>query len=173
LVTLDGTDCPIQEPTDFESRWFSHKFKSAAVRYEVGICIQTGWIVWKNGPFPAGDWPDLKIGRLWVVHKLLADEKILADGGYADGNAYFETPTGMNNQDQKMKQVARARHETCNARIKQYQVLRQTYRHPLSSHMYCFHAVVNVIQLEIMMGKELFELKGNKYYCDNQDDAGL
>ena len=52
-------------------------------------------------------------------------EKILADGGYRDRNV-FETPTGYNNKDQRMKKVARSRHETFNARIKNFNVLSPT-----------------------------------------------
>ena len=60
-MSIDGTDCRIQEPTPFDPLWYSHKFNGPGVRYEVGICIQTGWIVWVHGPFPAGDFPDIKI----------------------------------------------------------------------------------------------------------------
>lgn len=60
-VTVDGTDCQIFEPRPFSKQWYSHKFKKAGVRYEVAVCIQTGWIVWINGPYPCGAWPDIKI----------------------------------------------------------------------------------------------------------------
>jgi hypothetical protein len=36
----------------------------------------------------------------------------LADGGYSYGGVYAETPTGLMNEDQRMKKVARSRHET-------------------------------------------------------------
>ena len=44
------------------------------------------------------------------------DEKLLADGGYSgkDFSAWMERPTGLNNADQRMKQVARTRHECIN-----------------------------------------------------------
>ena len=29
----------------------------------VGLCIGTGHIVWANGGFPCGEWPDLKLAR--------------------------------------------------------------------------------------------------------------
>ena len=68
-ITVDGTDFRIREPHPFnKERWFSKKFKGPGVRYEVGICIQTGWIVWLNGPFPCGEFPDLKIAKMELVH---------------------------------------------------------------------------------------------------------
>ena len=51
----------IQEPTPFDPKWFSDKFEDPSVWYKVGICLQTGWIVWWNGVFPCGNYPDLCI----------------------------------------------------------------------------------------------------------------
>jgi hypothetical protein len=39
-VTVDGTDFRINEPTDFSTKWFSHKFKDPGLRYEVAISIK-------------------------------------------------------------------------------------------------------------------------------------
>ena len=73
-ITVDGTDFRIQEPVPFDTGWFSHKFKGPGVRYEVGIAIQTGWIVWVNGPFMCGNWPDLRIARDSLHAELEAGE---------------------------------------------------------------------------------------------------
>lgn len=59
-MTVDGTHFAIHEPNPFDERWYSHKYNGAAVAYEVVVCIQTGRIVWINGPFP-GSWHDLDI----------------------------------------------------------------------------------------------------------------
>ena len=61
LATVDGTDFRVQETFPLDPRLFSHKFKGAGLRYEVGVCIQTGFIVWISGPFRDGQWPDLSI----------------------------------------------------------------------------------------------------------------
>jgi len=60
-VSVDGTDFRIFNWKPFWSGWFSHKFKGPGVRYEVGLCIRTGDIVWINGPFPCGQYPDITI----------------------------------------------------------------------------------------------------------------
>ena len=83
-MTVDGTDCRIEEPQPFDRQWYSHKFRGPGVRYKIGLYIQTGCIVWVNGPFPCGSWPDLKIARADIFHKLAPGEKILADGGYIE-----------------------------------------------------------------------------------------
>jgi hypothetical protein len=48
-VTVDGTDFRIMEPIPFDSKWLSEKFNEPGVKYEVAVCIQTGWIVHTNG----------------------------------------------------------------------------------------------------------------------------
>lgn len=52
LVTVDGTDMPCEML--FDKRFYSHKFNGNGVRYEVGVCIATGDIVWISGPFRCG-----------------------------------------------------------------------------------------------------------------------
>jgi hypothetical protein len=42
-ITVDGTDFRLNEPTDFSTKWFSHKFKGPGVRYEVAISIKGGY----------------------------------------------------------------------------------------------------------------------------------
>jgi hypothetical protein len=157
-ITLDGTDCPIQEPRPFNTKWYSHKFKAAGVRYEVGLCIQTGWIVWVNGPYACGRYPDLRIARDKIIDFILPREKILADGGYRDGGVYMETPTGFNNPDQRMKKLARARHETVNSRLKRFNILRKLYRHDLHNHSSVFHTIAIITQIGIEAGEILFDI---------------
>ena len=61
FISLDGTDFHIQEPSPFNPMWYSHKFEGLGVWYEVGICLQMGWIVWWYGTFPYRMDPDVSI----------------------------------------------------------------------------------------------------------------
>lgn len=153
-ITVDGTDFRIYEPTPFSSRWYSHKFKGPGLRYELGVCIQTGEIVWVNGPFPCGDYPDLRIAREGLIYALAASpvkEMAVADGGYNDGYEFFDTPTGINDNEQYMRSIARARHETINNRLKNYGALQKRWRHSRNLHGVVFHAVVNLTHLAMSM----------------------
>jgi DDE superfamily endonuclease len=144
LMTVDGTDCPIQEPTEFSGRWYSHKFKGPGLRYKIGICIQTGWVVWKNGPYQCGSYNDLRIARDKLYQFLLPEEKYIADGGYVGGGKFLVTPSGLRNAFEKMASAARARHENLNGRIKVFKILSQTFRSTRDKHCWCFHSVVNM-----------------------------
>jgi hypothetical protein len=55
FMSVDCFDCPINEPWPFRKLWYSQKLNGPGVKYEVGVCIATGHIVWFNGPFPAGE----------------------------------------------------------------------------------------------------------------------
>jgi hypothetical protein len=162
-VSVDGTDFRVYEPSFFSKKWFSHKFTGPGIRYEVALCIQTGWIVWINGPFPCGDWPDLRIAREALVDALDRGEYYIADGGYYDGNQWSETPTGLNNFEQRQQKMVRSRHETVNSRLKQWSALNRVFRHRLSKHSPVFRAVANILQLSIENGEPLFEIE----YDDN------
>ena len=70
LVSIDGTDFRIEEPTIWDPKWHSQKFNGPGLRYEVGVCIQTGDIVWINGPYPPGEWNDLQIALDELVYML-------------------------------------------------------------------------------------------------------
>jgi hypothetical protein len=107
-ATLDDIDCRIPEPKPFNPHWLSQKFNGPGLHCEVGVCIQSGEIVWVNGPFPCGAWPDLKMARDTIPHKIDIEggEMLLADGGHNNGYQFFETPTGQNNDDQRMKGLA-------------------------------------------------------------------
>ena len=124
LVTVDGTDFRILEPYPFNPKWYSHKFKGPGVRYEIAVCIKTGWIVWVNGPFPCGSFPDLEIAKLGLHYMLDDNEKYIADGGY---RCAFEdrsrTPTGSWRISDLAESAARARHECINRKLKEFNCL--------------------------------------------------
>ena len=162
LLSVDGTDFQIPEPTPFDPIWFSHKFNGAAVRYEVGVCIQTGWICWVAGPFPAGDFPDLEIFRLYLKDYLDQHERVEADMGY-QGELACRTPTDFdcNPQWKIMKGKARARHEAINGKFKEFSILGNVFRHNKKVHHLVFHGIASILQSEIMSGRGTFEVD----YC--------
>ena len=154
-MTIDGTDCPVYEIDQFpiNRRWYSHKFHSAGVRYEVGVCIQTGLIVWINGPFMCGSWPDINIFRVGLKHRLAAGEMVVADKGYR-GDRKTRTPAHrVSETDTRAMKKALSRHETVNKRIKQFNILTQKFRHPLRKHKDAFYACCLCTQVMFLRGE--------------------
>ena len=129
----------------------------------MAICIQTGWIAWINGPFPAGDWSDSNIAHNGVCEELDPGEKFLVDGIHSSAHGCSEMPTGFNNDDQHVKAVARARHENVNRLFKNFGILERRFCHRVELHGLVFQAVANVIQASILLEKPVFDI----CCCDN------
>ena len=146
LVTVCEKDYKINEPTPFSSKWLSYKINHAGLRYEIAICIQTGWIVWVNGPYAPGHWPDHTIAADGINDALDRGELYLADGKYRDA----EIANGLNHADQRMS-IASARHKRVNGLLKSFGCLRRCFRHHRTLHGRLFMAVANVVQATIML----------------------
>lgn len=122
------------------------------------MAIESGYIVWVNGPFPAGTWADLSIVRRSLVHFLHRNEHYIADGGYRDGNQWSMTPSGRGSYRDRQMGVVRSRHETINARLKGWKILSAVFRHPLEKHSISFRAVANIVQLGLQTDRPAFQV---------------
>ena len=163
LVTIDGTDMKVQ--VGFHKKFFSHKFCSGGLRFEVGVCIITGLIVWINGPFWAG-LPDISIAQQGIIGNLDHNEMVEADAGYEGEDWHIQTPADQHCRTKKEKQMkanARHRHEMVNERLKNFNVLANNFRHELEKHSACFRAVAVITQLNIENGEKLWQVE---YYDD-------
>ena len=136
--------------------WYSHKFKYSAVRYEIGLCILTGCIVWINGPFPAGLYSDITIFWQNLKGALGKNERVVADDGYiGEAPEYVKCLAKTFQSNTKMFQNVRARHETVNNRFKFFCSMKSIWRHDVSLHSKCFRAIAVLTQLAIEKGEIL------------------
>lgn len=154
--SIDGTDFRIAEPYPFDKGWYSHKFNSAALRYEIAVSI-SGNIVWCHGPFPAGTWPDNKIFNSAFVFNLDHLETVVSDKGYSHKQCVTQPRIKNSIQSTILKRI-RGRHEVLNRRIKCFNILSSRFRHALHLHEDCLFAVVNVVQEAINCGHRLFDI---------------
>ena len=143
FASVDGFDFKVQDPTKFDPKYYSHKFKSAGLRYEIGGCIGSEKIVTADGPSKSGMWTDLKINQSELKWKLDDNEFIIADLGYRDYSVVLLGTQTTNNGILLHRRI-RARHETLNGLLKNFVVLRQSFRHRIDFHCECFFAVLNV-----------------------------
>ena len=120
--------------------------------------------MWINGPFPAGAFPDVEIFRSCLSLWLDRDERVEADDGYIGDAPYkVKCPASLTNPDetQAMQSIVRMRQETINMRLKQWEILKQVYRHDFTKHGYLLRAVAVVVQVAIENGKPLFQVDYN------------
>lgn len=162
-----GADCLLSvDGTDFRTRWintnfWSYKFKKCGFRYEVALCIKTGWICWINGPYAPGIWNDQMIFGDALAHELEEGERVEADDGYdAHAPQYVKCPKCIANDPEResMQQKVRSRHETVNKRFKQWKILKEEYRHNIEDHGSVFRAIAVLTQLAIENGEPLYEV---------------
>lgn len=155
LITVDGTDCRIKEPSPFNPVWWSHKFNGPGVKYEIGICIATGDIVWVNGPFPAA-FSDKQIFDSELSLRLFPGEMVEADGGYT-GRPQIATPgMGKTSRSRKAKSQARGRHENVNGLAKAFNCLDTRWRHDLDKHGIAMRAILVTKQCCFNLGEKLY-----------------
>ena len=157
---MDGTDFLCQPPSDGDERrsWYSHKLKRPAVRYEIGVAIQSGDIVWVNGPWRAGRYPDITIFQEGGLKDKLLDEgeRAEADLGYRGKPDTIDLPDEGPFHLILAKKRARMRHETCNRRFKNWGCLTSNFRHGVDVHRDCMYAITVLTQLAIENGEPLF-----------------
>ena len=161
-VSVDGTDFRVQQFQPYDEKWKSHKFEAPRLRYEVGVAIQTGYIVWLNGPFKAGEFNDIMIFRQALKGMLKNGERVEADKGYLGEHAHIDVPNdmlGLDPDQKRRKTIVRYRHETCNKRFKQWNCLKQVFRHQIHKHVEVFNAVAVLTQLSIENGWPLFQVE--------------
>ena len=119
------------------------------MRYELGVCIFTGHIVSYTGPFNAGGWNDLKIFRYKMKRMLSYGEKVVADKGYRGESKVITQLSAKDDSHYDLMNRARARHETVNARLKQWKCLSERFRHDFNKHHICFRAVATLEQMKM------------------------
>ena len=134
----------------------------------MAVAIHSGDIVSINGPFRAGDWPDIAIFRDRTMGMLLEGERVEADEGYRGEPASIDLPSeclGVTDDgfaalwiQRRRKGLVRVRHETVNRRFKQFNCLSRIFRHDVSKHSYCFSDVVVLTQICIDFGEFVWEL---------------
>jgi len=165
LVSVDGTDFRMP---NHGRKFSSHKCKmKSALRYEVGLCILTGDIVWINGPYEAGMWPDISIFQNSLLSHLAPNERVEVDDGHiGEAPKHCKCPKCFTNEEYKehMQQRVRNRQETVNKRFKDWDILKTNdYRHEIADHGDVFRAIAIITQLSINNGEKLFDT----YYDDN------
>jgi hypothetical protein len=129
------------------------------VRYEVGISIFGGDIVHTSGPWRAGRYPDITIFRRGLKHKLLQGEHVEADAGYRGEPDAIDLPDDGPAERHRMKALVRGRHETCNKRFKDFNILNNRFRHDIEKHGDVFTSVAVLVQISIDIGESLFDVE--------------
>ncbi len=163
MMTFDGTNfhIPQKGAATKGNAFASHKYaEKSALRYELGVDILAGNLVWIQGPYPAGKYTDIKIFNKVLRNFLEPGERVEADEGYRGHPDKIKCPDNDVNpaENRGMQGRARARHKMLNGRLKNWGILSQDFRHHITMHGDVFQACAGVTQLTIKNGEPLFEV---------------
>jgi hypothetical protein len=145
---------PSSRPTKYAGK--------SALRYELGVDILAGNLVWIQGPYPAGKYTDIKIFIKVLRNFLEPGERVEADDeGYRGHPDKIKCPGNDANPTENwaMQGRVRARHETLNGRLKNWGILSQVFHHHIMTHGDVFRACAVVTQLIVENGEPLFEVE--------------
>ena len=162
-MSSDCTDCPVFEPWPFSKKMFSKKFNGPGVKYDVGVCIKTGHIVWVDGPFVASH-SESTLFKHGLGKHIFDGEKVEVDSGPKGDDRLVQPHVGKDSKERKQKSVVRGRQEGVNGRMKVYSVLTTHFHHMkdgrermMKAHGLCFNAVAVITQLKIASGEAIFK----------------
>jgi hypothetical protein len=163
-MSVDGMDFHIpQKGAAKKGNLFgSHKYAGkSALCYKLGVDILMGNLVWIQGPYPTGAWPNIKIFTSCLVHFLEPYKRVKADNGYRGHADKVKCPKNDVNpaKSLKMQGHVRVHHKTLNRRLKNWGILSQVFCHDIWHHGDVFRACAVITQLTIMHGELLFAVE--------------
>ena len=114
--------------------------------------------MWMNGPFKASRHDITIFRRAGLKDMIPPGHRVIADNGYK-GEAIVVSKPNSNDPGElkKFKRRARARHESFNGRIKNFQCLAERFRHGVNKHVIAFEAVCVIVQYQLENGSPLFD----------------
>ena len=81
---MDGTDCRVHATHAMDRELYSYKLYTAALRYEIAVCIHTGNIIRSNGSYNTGASNDLMIYRHTLKRFFDDMDFVVTDNGHQD-----------------------------------------------------------------------------------------
>jgi hypothetical protein len=157
LITTSTIDFPILDPRKKNSKkelspYYSHHVKGPALRYEVGVSIFGGDIVWTNGPFRAGCETESEIFE--NLKESIDPDEIAEQFSRLD---LFCDKSPDSDTAKMVPSKTRDRQKMVNDRLMSFKIL-QRFRHNVLSHDTVFRAIVALVQLSIEKEIVTFEL---------------
>ena len=168
IISVDGTDCKTFERRDhptlpYNPRMYSQKFNHGGYKYEIGVAVYENKIVWVSNASDAGR-NDITIFREdGLLNRIPNGKMAVGDRGYETSiAAEMDRIAFKRNEDpielKKFKARVMCRHETVNARIKNFHCTSGTFRQGKDSHQSAFKAVCVIVQYQIDNGAYLFDV---------------
>lgn len=153
-MALDGTECAVERPLDnaIQRQYYSGKKRKHTIKYEIGVQLQTGKIVWLAGGVP-GSVHDITLYQTCGLKShLLPGEMVLADKGYVGDDIMIHPFKSARTEEEKefnatissIRQVV----EHTYGRIKVFNFTQHKWRHDLDLHPMAFKVICHALNVE-------------------------
>ena len=160
-LSVDGVHCHTNEPShtslNKNPKYYSHKFKTAGLSYELVCSTYRNALYWINGPFPASK-HDKTILEEKLSTLIQGGRKIVADFGYRGNEKVIYANSSDKPEVSDFKGRARSRQEAFNAKIKSFKCLSTRFRHGIENHKGFFYAVCVICQYQLENESGLFDI---------------
>lgn len=103
-------------------------------------------------------------------------ERVEADDGYVgESPKYVKCPSfyAARTNQARMRGRVRMRHESVNERFKNFRCMVDRFRHGEIKHALCFRAVAVLVQLSMMNGEKLFDVREYNDRLTDKDVARI
>ena len=132
--------------------FYSGKAKKHTIKYDIGICIHTGFIVWIGGGVP-GSVHDLTLAQEGIAKKF-QNQIFVGDKGYV-GDERFITPfKNPQNEIQKLwnseLRKVRVSVEHTYSKFKLFHCLNTPWRHNIEYHPLVFQIIANLVNFDLI-----------------------
>ncbi len=117
-ISVDGTDSVSMNRNLLTQNGSRTNLKGQDYVKKSAISLDEGHIVLVHGPYSCEQLTDLSIFRLGIKGHLIEGERVVADKVYLDEKCV--TPYNVGEDQSYFHSLARAQHETCNRRFKQF-----------------------------------------------------
>lgn len=115
---VDGMNCSVNEEHPFSCGWYSHKCRRTLIRYDVGLTLHSGRLVWVSRQFEFWSYHNNKIVKYDLKGALPDRQSVIADIEYNErGLIRIELSEILSND---IHQRVRTRNEAVNEKLKYF-----------------------------------------------------
>lgn len=160
IISVDGTHCRIHEPKhgrySKNPKYYSHKFQTAGLSYEIALSIWEERCVWTSKRYRAGR-NDKSIFNAKLKGMIPPGKLVIADKGYPGSKTILSLQSSHDTDEvREFKSRVLARQEKFNGLLKEFACLHEVFRHGEKKHQICFTCVVILCQYRLENGTLLF-----------------
>lgn len=175
---MDATELQIQQPPTKKARLDAYGRKGHyAYKYQAWVRFPDGKIVGLYGPFLSTE-SDFSIYKKTIPQQLLPGEVVMGDKGYQGDPLHALTPfkrprkrkgqpvrplLGFQLRFNRLLRARRAHIERVFRRMKQFQILKRTWRHPLEKHPTVMAAIGKLVNEDLKVAP-LFRSTPSYYF---------